>query len=121
MMWAATVGKNAFLANWAIAWKSMATPDRSIDARFSLLGLISNWNGNHFSLAAVLTVTPTFLCLVMATNLSSVFYVSKPISGAMVERGSGKIVNIGSVQSLLARQTIAPYSASNWLVTTWNS
>lgn len=27
-------------------------------------------------------------------------------------RGSGKIVNIGSVQSVLARQTIAPYSAS---------
>lgn len=68
MMWAATVGKNAFLANWAIAWKSMATPDRSIDARFSLLGLISNWNGNHFSLAAVLTVTPTFLCCMLAKD-----------------------------------------------------
>ena len=30
----------------------------------------------------------------------------------MVERGSGKIINIASVQSMLARQTIAPYSAS---------
>ena len=50
--------------------------------------------------------------LVMATNLSSVFYVSRPISAAMVERGSGKIINIGSVQSQLARQTIAPNSAS---------
>ena len=50
--------------------------------------------------------------LVMATNLSSVFYVSKPIAAAMVGRGSGKIINIGSVQSQLARQTIAPYSAS---------
>ena len=30
----------------------------------------------------------------------------------MKERGAGKIVNIGSVQSKLARQTIAPYSAS---------
>jgi gluconate 5-dehydrogenase len=30
----------------------------------------------------------------------------------MVRRGSGKIVNIGSVQSMLARQTIAPYSAT---------
>jgi gluconate 5-dehydrogenase len=48
----------------------------------------------------------------MATNLSSVFYVSKPIARAMVGRGSGKIINIGSVQSQLARQTIAPYSAS---------
>lgn len=49
---------------------------------------------------------------VIASNLSSAFYVSQPIAKAMAERGSGKIVNIGSVQSLLARQTIAPYSAS---------
>jgi gluconate 5-dehydrogenase len=50
--------------------------------------------------------------LVLSTNLSSVFYVSKPIAAAMVARGSGKIINIASVQSQLARQTIAPYSAS---------
>lgn len=49
---------------------------------------------------------------VIGANLSSVFYVSRPLLPAMVERGSGKIINIASVQSLLARQTIAPYSAS---------
>lgn len=49
---------------------------------------------------------------VLAANLSSVFYVSRPLLPAMIERGSGKIINIASVQSLLARQTIAPYSAS---------
>lgn len=49
---------------------------------------------------------------VMRANLSSVFYVTRPLLPAMVERGSGKIINIASVQSMLARQTIAPYSAS---------
>lgn len=49
---------------------------------------------------------------VIATNLSSAFYVSKALSAAMTERGSGKIVNIGSVQSRLARETIVPYAAS---------
>ncbi len=49
---------------------------------------------------------------VIATNLSSAFYVSRHLTPGMSERGSGKIVNIGSVQSMLARQTIAPYSAS---------
>lgn len=49
---------------------------------------------------------------VVATNLSSAFYVSRQLSPAMSERGSGKIINIASVQSMLARQTIAPYSAS---------
>ncbi|WP_146341788.1 glucose 1-dehydrogenase [Nesterenkonia sp. NBAIMH1] len=49
---------------------------------------------------------------VLASNLSSAFYVSRFVTPAMVERGSGKIINIASVQSHLARQTIAPYSAS---------
>jgi len=49
---------------------------------------------------------------VVATNLSSVFYVSRFVAPGMVERGSGKIINIASVQSMLARQTIAPYSAT---------
>ncbi|MEU6701528.1 SDR family oxidoreductase [Pseudonocardia sp. NPDC046786] len=49
---------------------------------------------------------------VVTTNLSSVFYVSRFVTPDMVRRGSGKIVNIASVQSKLARQTIAPYSAS---------
>lgn len=49
---------------------------------------------------------------VIATNLSSAFYVSNALGRHMAERGHGKIVNIGSVQSMLARQTIVPYSAS---------
>ena len=49
---------------------------------------------------------------IVAANLSSAFYVSQQITRGMAERGSGKVVNIGSVQSLLARQTIAPYSAT---------
>ncbi|MGF3056722.1 glucose 1-dehydrogenase [Microbacterium sp. YY-01] len=50
--------------------------------------------------------------LIVASNLSSAFYVSRPLLPGMVERGSGKIINIASVQSHLARQTIAPYSAT---------
>ncbi|MCP2031141.1 gluconate 5-dehydrogenase [Okibacterium sp. HSC-33S16] len=49
---------------------------------------------------------------VISSNLSSAFYVSRFVVPGMVERRSGKIVNIASVQSKLARQTIAPYSAS---------
>jgi gluconate 5-dehydrogenase len=49
---------------------------------------------------------------VIATNLSSAFYMASTLARRMSERGSGKIVNIGSVQSKLARETIAPYAAS---------
>lgn len=49
---------------------------------------------------------------VLATNLSSAFYVAHALAAPMTTRGSGKIINLGSVQSMLARETIAPYSAS---------
>jgi len=38
--------------------------------------------------------------------------VSQRVARGMVQRGSGKIINIGSVQSQLARPGIAPYSAT---------
>lgn len=46
------------------------------------------------------------------TNLSSVFYLSRRVAAGMIARGSGKIVQIGSVQSQLARPSIAAYSAT---------
>lgn len=49
---------------------------------------------------------------VISSNLSSAFYVARFLVPGMIARGSGKIINIASVQSALARQTIAPYSAS---------
>lgn len=48
----------------------------------------------------------------LRTNLSSAFYLSRRVSRGMIARGSGKIVQIGSVQSQLARPSIAPYSAT---------
>ncbi len=48
----------------------------------------------------------------VATNLTSVFLVGQRVARGMAARGSGKIVNVGSVQSRLARPGIAPYSAT---------
>jgi gluconate 5-dehydrogenase len=48
----------------------------------------------------------------VATNLTSAFLVGQRVARGMAVRGSGKIVNIGSVQSQLARPGIAPYSAT---------
>lgn len=49
---------------------------------------------------------------IIGVNLSGVFHVTRPIAAAMAERGSGKIIMIGSVQSRLGRATIAPYCAT---------
>jgi gluconate 5-dehydrogenase len=52
----------------------------------------------------------------MATNLDSVYYVSKALAPGMIRRGRGKIINIGSVQCELARPGIAPYTAAKGAV-----
>ena len=52
----------------------------------------------------------------MAVNLDSVFYVGRAAARAMIGRGRGKIINIASVQSELARPGIAPYTASKGAV-----
>ena len=48
----------------------------------------------------------------VATDLTSAFLVGRAWPGAWSPAGSGKIINIGSVQSRLARPHIAPYSAT---------
>jgi gluconate 5-dehydrogenase len=48
----------------------------------------------------------------IATNLTSAFLVTQHVARAMAQRGSGKIINIGSVQSQLARPGIAAYGAT---------
>ncbi len=50
--------------------------------------------------------------MILRTNLTSVFYVSKAVVQGMIKRKRGKIINICSVQSELARPTIAPYTAT---------
>ncbi|MDI7775156.1 SDR family oxidoreductase [Asticcacaulis sp. EMRT-3] len=53
---------------------------------------------------------------IMRSNLDSVFYVGQAVARHMIKRGHGKIINIASVQSELARPTIAPYTASKGAV-----
>ena len=52
----------------------------------------------------------------LTTNISSVFYVGKAVARYMIARGRGKIINIASVQSELARPGIAPYTATKGAV-----
>lgn len=52
----------------------------------------------------------------MRTNVNSVFYVSQSVARHMIKRKEGKIINIASVQSALARPGIAPYTASKGAV-----
>jgi gluconate 5-dehydrogenase len=48
----------------------------------------------------------------LQTNIASVFHVGQAVARHMIARGRGKIINIGSVQTALARPSIAPYTAT---------
>ncbi|MDJ0612346.1 MAG: SDR family oxidoreductase [Rhizobiaceae bacterium] len=52
----------------------------------------------------------------LATNVSSVFSVGQACARHMIKRGKGKIINIASVQTSLARPGIAPYTATKGAV-----
>ena len=53
---------------------------------------------------------------VIAVNQTAVFLVSQAVARRMVTRKKGKIVNIGSMQSELGRDTITPYAAAKGAV-----
>lgn len=52
----------------------------------------------------------------IATNVSSVFNTGQAVARHMIARGRGKIINIASVQTALARPSIAPYTATKGAV-----
>ena len=53
---------------------------------------------------------------VIETNLNAVFRVGRAAARGMVERRRGKIINIASLASEVARKTIAPYTAAKGAV-----
>jgi gluconate 5-dehydrogenase len=49
---------------------------------------------------------------VIETNLTSAFVIGREAARRMIPRGRGKIINIGSLTSQLARATVAPYTVA---------
>ena len=49
---------------------------------------------------------------VIETNLTSAFVIGREAARRMIPRGHGKIINIGSLTSALARATVAPYTVA---------
>lgn len=60
---------------------------------------------------------PVMFDKLLQTNVASVFHVGQAVAKHMINRKAGKIINIASVQSALARPGIAPYTATKGAVT----
>lgn len=59
---------------------------------------------------------PAMFEKLLQTNIASVFHVGQAVARHMIGRGQGKIINIASVQTALARPGIAPYTATKGAV-----
>ena len=52
----------------------------------------------------------------LQTNIASVFHVGQAVARHMIARKAGKIINVASVQTAMARPGIAPYAATKGAV-----
>ena len=87
-----------------------ASVDRAISAAGAIDILVNNAGIQHR--APLEEFTDDDWHRLMSTNLDGVFRTSRAVVKGMIARRRGAIINVSSVQSLLARPSIAPYAAS---------
>jgi len=59
---------------------------------------------------------PVMFDKLLQTNVASVFHVGQAVARHMIKRKAGKMINIASIQTALARPGIAPYTATKGAV-----
>ena len=69
-------------------------------------------NAGIFTIADFLDVTEEDFDRVLRTNLKGYFLVGQAAARAMVDAGSGSIINMSSVNGVMAIESIAPYVVS---------
>lgn len=84
---------------------------RQAEAAFGQVHILVNNAGCNVRKPA-LDVTWDDWNLVLDTNLRGSFFVAQVIARGMIERGYGRVINIGSVTSVFGYAGLAPYGAS---------
>jgi 2-deoxy-D-gluconate 3-dehydrogenase len=80
-------------------------------ARHGQIDILVNNAGTKIN-QAVLDVTNEAWDLVLGTNLKGAFFVAQAVGRHMVERGSGKIINVASTYAVVGAAERATYAAS---------
>jgi len=110
------IGKNAIPAPFDVTDKStIETAVTKIENDVGPIDILVN-NAGMTKRAPIVEFPEADWRQIMATNLDSVFFVTQAVARRMIARERGKIVNICSVMSELARPTISPYTASKGAV-----
>ena len=109
-------GLQAFGSRFNVTEASEIAPEvERIEAEIGPIDILVN-NAGIQRRAPMLGMDPTTFEEVVRTNLTGVFLVARAVARGMVERRRGKIINIASLTSEVARKTIAPYTAAKGAV-----
>ena len=90
---------------------SVTTAFAALDAQGIAVDILVNNAGIQFR-KPMLELDTADWRRVIETNLTSAFVIGRAAAQRMATRGYGKIINIGSLTSALARATIAPYTVA---------
>lgn len=90
---------------------AVAAAFNAFDAEGTEIDILINNAGIQFR-KPMLELSTSDWQRVIDTNLTSAFVVGREAAKRMVGQGSGKIINIGSLTSELARATVAPYTVA---------
>jgi len=88
---------------------------QQIEAEIGQIDILVN-NAGMQHRAPLEEFDPVMFNTLLQTNIASVFNVGQAVARHMIKRGNGKIINIASVQTALARPGIAPYTTTKGAV-----
>ena len=91
--------------------KAVVAAFERFDAEGVAVDILVNNAGIQLRKPMVELTTPEWQ-KVIDTNLTSAFVVGREAAKRMIARGAGKVVNIGSLTSELARATVSPYTVA---------
>jgi acetoacetyl-CoA reductase len=92
-------------------WESCAACIEGVNKEFGGIDVLVN-NGGITQDTTVKRMTPQQWDDVIATNLTSVFYMTRLVINDMLEKGFGRIINISSVNAQKGQFGQANYSAA---------
>jgi NAD(P)-dependent dehydrogenase (short-subunit alcohol dehydrogenase family) len=106
------LGRNSFCTDLDVRdYNSIQTAVVAVEAYFGHVDILVNNAGCNIRKPA-LNVTWDDWNTVLDTNLRGSFFVAQAVARGMVQRGYGRIINIGSVTSVAGYAGLGPYGAS---------
>lgn len=106
------LGRRTFAADLDVRdFASIQAAIETIEAHFGHIDILVNNAGCNIRKPA-LQVTWEDWNTILDTNLRGAFFVAQAVARGMVQRGYGRIINIGSVTSVAGYAGLGPYGAS---------